>query len=178
MSDHERIWLEPRPDEGDFGPEGRLWCQDKVWPGSPDEGEPTEYIRADIASAEIERLRAENERLQEDVRVARVEAEHMRETSIQNARERNAAEARATSAETDIEGWRRIHLEITAERDALAARLAVMDAAIDWALGEGDSDFGDNKPENAKPFWWRTELRRRAREARASAEEKGRPDGQ
>lgn len=35
-------------------------------------------------------------------------------------------------------------------------------AAIEWALGEGDSDFGDNKPENAKPFWWRTELRRRA----------------
>jgi hypothetical protein len=35
-------------------------------------------------------------------------------------------------------------------------------AAIEWALGEGDSDFGDNKPENAKPFWWRTELRQRA----------------
>lgn len=34
--------------------------------------------------------------------------------------------------------------------------------AVEWALGEGDSDFGDNKPENAKPFWWRTELRRRA----------------
>lgn len=34
--------------------------------------------------------------------------------------------------------------------------------AIEWALGMGDSDFGDNKPENAKPFWWRTELRKRA----------------
>ena len=26
-------------------------------------------------------------------------------------------------------------------------------AAISWALGEGDSDFGDNKPENAKTFF-------------------------
>lgn len=42
-------------------------------------------------------------------------------------------------------------------------RIAALEAAISWALGEGDSDFGDNKPENAKPFWWRTELRARAR---------------
>lgn len=34
--------------------------------------------------------------------------------------------------------------------------------AISWALGEGNSDFGDNKPENAPTFWWRRELRQRA----------------
>lgn len=34
--------------------------------------------------------------------------------------------------------------------------------AISWALGEGDSDFGESKPENAPVFWWRKELRRRA----------------
>lgn len=34
--------------------------------------------------------------------------------------------------------------------------------AISWALGEGDSNFGDNTPDNAPRYWWRTELRRRA----------------
>lgn len=34
--------------------------------------------------------------------------------------------------------------------------------AVQWALGEGDSDFGNNKPENAQPYWWRSELRKRA----------------
>jgi hypothetical protein len=42
MSDHERIWLEP--DRGDFGEEGRMWCQDEVW----EDG--VEYVRADLAS--------------------------------------------------------------------------------------------------------------------------------
>lgn len=35
-------------------------------------------------------------------------------------------------------------------------------AAISWALGEGDSDFGDNMPKSAGSFWWRKELRQRA----------------
>jgi hypothetical protein len=34
--------------------------------------------------------------------------------------------------------------------------------AISWALGEGDSNFGDNIPKNAPRYWWRRELRRRA----------------
>ena len=60
MSDHERIWLAPKccSDPG----EGRQWCQDKVWPldDCPDDGEPTEYVRADIANATITRLSEEN----------------------------------------------------------------------------------------------------------------------
>jgi hypothetical protein len=47
--DHERIWLE---NEKDADPSvGRLWCKDKVWPTDSEDGEPTEYIRADIAAA-------------------------------------------------------------------------------------------------------------------------------
>ncbi len=57
----------------------------------------------------------------------------------------------------------------TASRDELVALLRgteeqrqKLHRAVQWALGENDSDFGDNKPENAKPFWWRKELRERA----------------
>ena len=59
---------------------------------------------------------------------------------------------RAEQAEAEVKRWRE-----RAER---------ADAAIDWALGEGDSDFGDNKPKRpdgtVAPYWWRTELRKRA----------------
>lgn len=37
-----------------------------------------------------------------------------------------------------------------------------LEDAIRWALGEGGSNFGDNKPASAPPFWWRSELRRRS----------------
>jgi hypothetical protein len=44
--DPERIWLEPPPG----GSEGRTWCEDKVWPIGVEDEEPTEYIRADLAT--------------------------------------------------------------------------------------------------------------------------------
>jgi len=62
-------------------------------------------------------------------------------TMLAAERQAEAAEARASALEGEVERLR---------------------DAIGWALGEGDSDFGDHKPENAKPFWWRTELRARA----------------
>lgn len=40
--------------------------------------------------------------------------------------------------------------------------ISQLKSAISWALGEGDSDFGDNKPEGAGAFWWRKELKQRA----------------
>jgi hypothetical protein len=52
--------------------------------------------------------------------------------------------------------------------EGLTERVTVLEAAIRWALGEGDSDFGDNIPTvrflGGKParYWWRTELRERA----------------
>lgn len=52
--------------------------------------------------------------------------------------------------------------EERARADRAEAEVERLRGAISWALGEGDSDFGDNKPENAKPFWWRAELRARA----------------
>jgi hypothetical protein len=42
------------------------------------------------------------------------------------------------------------------------AQVARMREAIQWALGEGDSDFADHMPADKAPrFWWRAELRRR-----------------
>lgn len=56
MADHARIWLQ---NTADIDPgTGRLWCEDKVWPESPEEGEPTEYVRADIAADLAEALEA------------------------------------------------------------------------------------------------------------------------
>jgi hypothetical protein len=54
--EHERIYLEPQNDEENYRPNGRQWCGDNVW----DEG-ATEYVRADLAKAGIEQLRAINE---------------------------------------------------------------------------------------------------------------------
>lgn len=60
-------------------------------------------------------------------------------------------------------------IEKTATREELARLLRgteeqrqTLERAIRWALGEADSDFGEQKPDNAKPYWWRAELRKRA----------------
>ena len=58
MTDHERIWLQ-HPDDADGQETGRMWCQDKVWPEHPEDHEPTEYVRADLYAAEIERLQTQ-----------------------------------------------------------------------------------------------------------------------
>lgn len=47
VADHERIWLQNAAD-GEASGEGRMWCQDKVWPVDENDGEPTEYVRADL----------------------------------------------------------------------------------------------------------------------------------
>lgn len=54
---------------------------------------------------------------------------------------------------------------LVAEVQRLQSKNERMKSAISWALGEGDSDFGENKPENAPTFWWRYELRKRAESA-------------
>lgn len=62
--DHERIWLEPQ--HATYGLEGRLWCQDDVFTGADgyeNDPPPTEYVRADLAAAELAAARAEIERL-------------------------------------------------------------------------------------------------------------------
>jgi len=45
---------------------------------------------------------------------------------------------------------------------ALEARIAELEAAIQWALGGPGSTFGRDMPEDAPRYWWRKELRRRA----------------
>lgn len=43
-------------------------------------------------------------------------------------------------------------------------RIEELESAVKWALGEGDSNFGDNIPDGVpiNKFWWRSELRARA----------------
>lgn len=56
VADHERIWLEPLAPQ--YGHDGRLWCQNKVWPQYEGEPEPTEYVRADLYAAAEARVTA------------------------------------------------------------------------------------------------------------------------
>ncbi|HEX7039623.1 MAG TPA: hypothetical protein VF202_05890 [Trueperaceae bacterium] len=55
--DPDRIYLEPPP----YSPEGRLWCDDDVWPLPDTDGSDggVEYVRADLHAAEIARLERE-----------------------------------------------------------------------------------------------------------------------
>ena len=48
------------------------------------------------------------------------------------------------------------------ENAALRAKVARLEAAISWALGEAGSDFRGRR-ENEGPYWWRKEFRIRAR---------------
>lgn len=58
-AEHERIWLEPICHDGSG--EGRLWCQDRLDDCQEIgcEAKAVEFIRADIAAAEITRLTEE-----------------------------------------------------------------------------------------------------------------------
>ncbi len=56
--DPERIWLQ-NAEDASHTPEGRLWAEDKVWPDDPEDGEPVEYIRADLVSAALTEARRE-----------------------------------------------------------------------------------------------------------------------
>lgn len=60
-------------------------------------------------------------------------------------------------------GWPDSLNSVPSRVKTLQAKVAALEAAIAWALGEGDSDFGDNMPAKAPPYWWRGELRQRAR---------------
>ena len=52
--------------------------------------------------------------------------------------------------------------EVEQENVALWAKVAKLEAAISWALGEAGSDFRGRR-ENEGPYWWRKEFRIRAR---------------
>ena len=54
--DHPRIWLQNAADGAASG-EGRLWCEDNVWPVDENDGEPTEYVRADIVDGLVAALK-------------------------------------------------------------------------------------------------------------------------
>src|SRR5690606_28612906 len=48
--DPERIYLEPAP----YSPEGRVWCEDNVWPLEGDGPSGVEYVRADLVRRELD----------------------------------------------------------------------------------------------------------------------------
>lgn len=68
--DPERIYLEPPP----YSPEGRLWCEDNIWPLDGDGPGGVEYIRADLHAAEIARLTAELDMVWEVLKIANTTA--------------------------------------------------------------------------------------------------------
>lgn len=67
--DPERIWLQ-NAEDAKLQCEGRLWCEDKVWPAGddPEEGEPTEYIRSDIHARAL--LEAERRGMERAAKIA------------------------------------------------------------------------------------------------------------
>lgn len=58
--DHPRIWLQNAAD-GKASGEGRLWSEHKVWPVDENDGEPTEYVRADIVDGLVAVLKGARE---------------------------------------------------------------------------------------------------------------------
>ena len=52
------------------------------------------------------------------------------------------------------------HEELVTLLEAMESVNIKLRSAIEWALGERDEFL--SKPEGGKPFWWRTELRKRA----------------
>ena len=72
MSDPKEIYLSP-PCCSDMVGEGRLWCENDEWPegdcGTPEEHRPaTRYVRADLAHAELMKVREEMARLRARLR--------------------------------------------------------------------------------------------------------------
>lgn len=59
---------------------------------------------------------------------------------------------------------------LEAENEALRKEVERLKSAISWALGEGDSDFRPREIYEGA-YWWRTELRRRARPINPSQEQ-------
>lgn len=78
---------------------------------------------------------------------------------------------KTTPVETVSTAWDLVDRLAAALRTTHEARVRA-EEAIRWALGEGDSDFGDHMPEpklipdlsvmRIHTYWWRDELRRRA----------------
>jgi hypothetical protein len=73
-----------------------------------------------------------------------------------------AQDALARKIDAQRHEYHAANIAAEAERDAALAEVAQLREAISWALGEGNSNFGDMMPETGPRFWWRAELRRRA----------------
>lgn len=101
MSDHERIWLQ-HPDSAAHQPEGRLWCQDKVWPHAEDEGdEPTEYVRADLCEALRQKLGETERERDEKISRALAKADYEAERAGDIENENDNLRARLAALESD-----------------------------------------------------------------------------
>jgi len=95
-ADHEFIWLQ-NAEDGKHNSDGRLWCEDKIWPDKPEDGEPTKYIRADLVDAAIQA--AVDEAYEDAIKIAKEEAERRTRVRGQLLDSRLEATAQETGRE-------------------------------------------------------------------------------
>ncbi len=115
MSDHERIWLQPGPDEYN----GRTWCEDKI------NDDDTEYIRLDVHAAEIERAQKDYAEDHTELMGWRAEA---RELAVKS----KAAEDQLVLQKAAAEGAGSLLLDVQQECIALRAKLNEYDS--EWGV--------------------------------------------
>ena len=91
----------------------------------------------------------------------RVIAPDLRERHEQLSKQLRGSKAQQRYAQFTHELIERVS-KAEQENVALRAKVARLEAAISWALGEAGSDFRGRR-ENEGPYWWRKEFRIRAR---------------
>lgn len=166
VADHERIWLQNVAD-GEASGEGRLWCQDKVWPVDENDGEPTEYVRADIYASALALI--ESQRATIEGHASEIEKlSKLVQFWIADSREahdaRQAAEARVTALEAEKAG-------VVDERDELRE---IVNEQFGEELG-GDKNLTPIRGSYHTFISW--ELRRRARQALSRSSTEVKNDG-
>lgn len=128
----ERIWLQSAED-AKHQCEGRMWCEDKVWPENADQHEPTEYVRADIAAS-----------LQEQVEALTRECERWEQHACTGDDVLARTRAKIEALEAERDRWKGEYLnacrdaasfsdglvKAEAERDRLAAEVARLREAL------------------------------------------------
>jgi hypothetical protein len=102
-------------------------------------------------------LRAANAEMEADIARHIETALDTNEALFQAEAELAALKAENERLEESSVYWRGITTESGARRlsNALTENRLML-AAINWATGCGDSDFGNDLPADAPPYWWRS----------------------
>lgn len=121
----ERIWLQSAED-AKHQCEGRMWCEDKVWPENVDQHEPTEYVRADIAASlqeQVETLTKERDQLQK-----------IADSKVISSRNLHTVSAEAAEAERDR--WKIEYLNACRDAASFSDDLVKAEAKCDRFAAE------------------------------------------